>query len=258
MSEQTTAIEIEANEVRTPPTRVDQLETGSELQGTVKRIELYGAFVDVGVGVDGLLHISQLGRPNVRNVEDVVKTGDQITVYVLKVEPEARRIALSLEKPPAVSWDDLKEGSTVIGKVVRLEKFGVFVEIGAERPGMIHVSELASGYVNSPSDVVKEGDEVTAQIIKVNRKKRRIDLSLKALEQKETKAAAAAMAAEEPEERVPTAMELALRKAMTTSDDTPEEFEAVVNQSRNKRNKQRDRRDRYDYEEAYERTLRQR
>ena len=124
-----------------------------------------------------------LGKPNVRNVEDVVKAGEEITVYVLKVEKDTGRIALSLVKPPAMPWDDIKEGSTVTGTVVRLEKFGVFVDIGAERPGMIHVSELASGYVNSPSDVVKVGDEVKAQVIKVNRKKRRIDLSLKALEQ---------------------------------------------------------------------------
>jgi small subunit ribosomal protein S1 len=193
----------------TAPSSVDELAPGMEVRGTVKRIELYGAFVDIGVGHDGLLHVSQLGKPNVRNVEDVVKAGQEITAYVLKVEKDAGRIALSLVKPPLVSWDDLQEGMQVTGTVVRLEKFGVFVDIGAERPGMIHVSELASGYVNSPSDVVKVGDSVNAQIIKLNRKKRRIDMSLKALEEP-------VQVPREPEddEHVPTAMELALRAAM--------------------------------------------
>ena len=193
----------------TAPSSVNDLVAGMEVQGTIKRIELYGAFVDIGVGQDGLLHISQLGRPNVRNVEDVVKVGQVVPVYVLRVEKEAGRIALSLEKPPAMPWEAIDEGQVVTGKVVRIERFGVFVDIGAERPGMIHVSELASGYVNSPSDVVKVGDEVQARIIKINRKKHRIDMSLKALEEP-------VRMPEEPEdqENLPTAMELALRRAM--------------------------------------------
>lgn len=189
------------------PSSLDELAPGMAVKGTVKRLELYGAFVDIGVGQDGLLHISQLGKPNVRNVEDVVKAGEEVVVYVLKVEKEAGRIALSLVKPPAFSWDNLAEGQIVTGRVVRLEKYGVFIDIGAERPGMIHVSELASGYVNSPSDVVNVGDEVKAKIIKLNRKKRRIDMSLKALEEP------VEVPVEPSDERVPTAMELAFMRA---------------------------------------------
>lgn len=193
----------------TAPTNIAELSPGMELRGTVKRIELYGAFVDIGIGNDGLLHISQLGKRNVRNVEDVVKTGDEVTVYILKVEPEAGRIALSLERPPAMPWEDLEKGKVVTGQVVRLEKFGVFVDIGAERPGMIHVSELASGFVNQPGDVVSVGDEVRAQVIKVDRRKKRIDLSLKTLEEP-----AEVPVDDDEDEYVPTAMELALRRAM--------------------------------------------
>lgn len=238
---------------------IEGLRTSAELKGMVKRIELYGAFVDIGIGVDGLLHISQLGKPNVRNVEDVVKVGEEVTVYVLKVDLEQRRIALSLVKPPMMSWDDVREGTVVMGKVVRLEKFGVFVEIGAERPGMIHVSELASGYVNSPSDVVNVGDDVRAQIIKVNKKKKRIDLSLKALEMppepSQKASAASAVASSEEDEYVPTAMEMALRRAMEANGQTMPERETPRGGKKNKRGDQKRRRER-EMEDIFERTLR--
>ncbi len=198
------------------PKTIDNLTVSMALQGKVKRIELYGAFVDVGVGTDGLLHISQLGKSDVRNVEDVVKAGDTITVYVLKVDKAAGRIALSLEKPAAVAWDTIREGETVVGKVVRVEQFGVFIDFGAERPGMIHVSELASGYVNSPEDVVKMGDEVTAQVIKINRGKKRIDLSIKKLEERDNAKAVAEVAQDDAE--MMTAMEIAMRRAMQPGD----------------------------------------
>lgn len=239
-------------EITQTPSSINELEVGMALKGKVKRIELFGAFVDIGIGHDGLLHISQLGRPNVRNVEDVVKAGEEVTVYILKVEKETGRVALSLEQPPAVSWDNIKEGEVVTGKVVRLEKFGVFVDIGAERPGMIHVSELASGYVNSPSDVVKVGDEVQARIIKVNRKNRRIDLSLKAMEEP-------IEIPKEPEEEEvyqPTAMEVALRRAMEANGETYEP--APKGNSRSKRERRGNKREqqRDQMEDIFERTLR--
>jgi small subunit ribosomal protein S1 len=239
------------SETTQKPSSIDELVSGMELKGTIKRIELFGAFVDIGVGHDGLLHISQLGRPNVRNVEDVVKPGEEVTVYVLRVEKDTGRIALSLEQPPAMSWDNITEGSVVTGKVVRLEKFGVFVDIGAERPGMIHVSELASGYVNSPSDVVKVGDEVQARIIKVNRKKHRIDMSLKAMEEP----VEIPVEPEEAEVEQPTAMEVALRRAMEANGETYEPAPKTGRSKRerrgNKREQQRDQ-----MEDIFERTLR--
>lgn len=235
-------------ETKPTPTSINDLQTGMEVRGTVKRIELYGAFVDIGVGQDGLLHISQLGKANVRNVEDVVKTGDQVNVFVLKVEQEAGRIALSLVKPPAVSWDDLKEGTVVTGTVSRIENFGVFVEIGAERPGMIHVSELATGFVNSPSDVVKVGQEVKAQVIKINRKKRRIDLSLKSLEEP----VEMPKFDEAEDEYVPTAMELALRRAMEANGETLPERSTRGRRGKGSRKEQQ-----REMEDIFARTLRQ-
>jgi ribosomal protein S1 len=196
------------------PSSIDDLTAGMTVNGTVKRLELYGAFVDIGIGKDALLHISQLGKPNVRNVGDVVNVDDKITAFVLKVDKGAGRIALSLEQPPDMTWDDLKEGQAVTGKVVRIEKFGVFVDIGAERPGMVHVSELANDYVKAPSDVVSVGQEVEARIIRINRKKRQIDLTMK------SEADIVESYNDEEVEEMPTAMALAFRRAMAEQDET--------------------------------------
>ncbi len=182
-----------------------------KLIGTIKRIELFGAFVDVGAGRDGLLHISQLRKERTNKVEDVVKVGQEVTVWVRKVDTTAGRIDLSLLEPLMLDWDEIKNGMTIKGKVTKLEKFGAFVDIGAERAAFLHAREMMSGYVENPGDVVKPGQEIEAKVISVDRKKRRIDLSLKALED---------FTPEEtgPEEAPLTAMELALRQAMKSGD----------------------------------------
>ncbi|MBK8135280.1 MAG: 30S ribosomal protein S1 [Anaerolineae bacterium] len=202
------------------------LQVGAQLSATVKAIELYGAFVDVGVGSDALLHISQLGKPNVRNVEDVVKVGDKLTVYVIKVEPETKRIAVSLVKPAKLNWDDIKEGATFDGQVVRVESYGAFIDIGAERPGMAHISELAEGFVKQASDVVKVGEKVQVRILKYNRKKKQIDLSLKPAEE------AHVQMIEEDEEPQLTAMAAALQKAMRGDDGAAARMAATAKKAK--------------------------
>src|SRR5512142_778373 len=152
--------------------------------GTVVKTGLAGAIIDIGVGRPAVIHISQIVPESpdqpIKRVEDVMNVGQQVDVWVKRVKDD--RVELTMVKPLDLEWRDIKKGMTVTGQVVRLEKFGAFVEIGAERPGLIHISEMAHGYVRQPADVVKEGDEVEAQVIDVNRKKKQIKLSLKALQ----------------------------------------------------------------------------
>ncbi len=156
------------------------LEVKTKLNGKVLKTTLAGALVDVGQNIPGVIHISQLSKDPINKVEDVVQEGQTVDVWVRRVKKD--RIELTMIEPLALEWKEIEPDMVVKGKVVRLESYGAFVDIGAERPGMVHVSELAHGYVKTPGEVVKEGDEVEAKILEVNRKKKQIKLSMKALE----------------------------------------------------------------------------
>jgi predicted RNA-binding protein with RPS1 domain len=192
--------------------------------GTVVKTTLAGAVVDIGLDTPGVVHISQMSTEPVNRVEDVVKVGQTVDVWVKRVYPKKSRIELTMVKPLGLDWKEINKGLVVKGKVTRLEKFGAFVDIGAERPGLVHISEMTHDFIKSPSEVVKEGDEVEVQVLSVNRHKRQIKLSMKALEEKPVKVAKevqqppkAAPEEVEKEEPVPTAMEMALREAMERS-----------------------------------------
>jgi len=166
----------------------------------------------------------------VNKVEDVIKEGQTVDVWVRRVKKD--RIELTMIQPLALEWKEIEPDMVVKGKVVRLEPYGAFVDIGAERPGMVHVSELAHGYVKNPNEIVKEGDEVEAKVLDVNRKKKQIKLSMKALEaeveefkpvKKESKRGnkrgpkkevIAAPAQEEEKEPELTAMQIAWQEAL--------------------------------------------
>lgn len=156
------------------------LEPKTKLSGKILKTTLAGALVDIGQSLPGVIHISQLSENAVNKVEDVVKEGQTVDVWVRRVRKD--RVELTMIQPLALEWKEIEPDMVVKGKVVRLETYGAFVEIGAERPGMIHVSELAHGYVKTPSEIVKEGDEIEAKVIDVDRKKKQIKLSMKALE----------------------------------------------------------------------------
>jgi small subunit ribosomal protein S1 len=201
------------------PNSIDEIKPKDKFTGTVVKIMLAGAAVDIGVGIPGFIHISQLQSEKVNRVEDVLEEGQEVEVWVKRVYPKKDRIELTMIEPLALEWREIKEGMTVKGTIERLEKYGAFVEIGAERPGLVHISELAHGYVRTPSEAVSEGDEVEAKVLSVNRRKKQIKLSMKALMEDPEKLVAEAKkeVEEDNNQPVPTAMEMAIRSAMEKS-----------------------------------------
>jgi len=196
-------------EEATKAPEVNELGIGTQVNGKITYLGVYGAMVDIGQERDALLHISQIEQNDFRHIEDVFNVGDEIAAYILKVDKE-QRIALTTEKPPELPWAQIRRGEVYKGTVTRIEDYGAFVDIGAERPGMVHVSELADGYVQSPMDVVKVGDEVEARVIKLNRRNRQIDLSMKTPVEEIEEIL-------QPTEEIPSAMELAFRRAQKQS-----------------------------------------
>ncbi len=212
------------------PHRLEDLKRKMKLAGTVKKVELFGAFVDVGVGRDGLVHISAMSAQPINRVEDVVKEGDGVTVWVRRVDAQAGRIDLTMIEPLGLDWDEIKSGQIYKGKVTKIERFGAFVDIGAERPGLIHISELATYRVEEVSEIVKLGDEIEVKVIGVDPRKRQIKLSIKALEVDEP-------VEEETSETPLTAMQIALQRAM--GDETPEEQRGSNRRSKDRERKRR-------------------
>ena len=157
------------------------LEPGQKLSGKVKNITDFGAFVDVGLPQDGLVHISELARKKVENVSEIVSVGQEVDVWVKKVDQKRGRISLTMIKPLMLRLKDIVEEAELEGIVTRLESYGAFIDIGTVRDGLVHISQITHDYVKHPEEVLAAGDKVKVKVIKVNRKKRQIDLSIKAL-----------------------------------------------------------------------------
>lgn len=175
---------MDSTELQTE-TKQSEPKRKTKYTGKVEKISLAGALIAIGADQPAVLHISQVPAPDnketIKRVEDVLTVGQEVDVWVKRVRPD--HIELTMIKPLDLEWRDIKPDMVVKGKVVRLEAFGVFVEIGAERPGLIHISEIAHGYIKTPSEVVHEGDEVEVKILEVNRRKKQIKLSMKALQE---------------------------------------------------------------------------
>jgi small subunit ribosomal protein S1 len=218
---------------------ITNLKRKMQFTGTVIKTTLAGAVVNIGMEVPGVLHISQLQLDPVNRVEDVIHTGQTVDVWVRRVFPKKKRVELTMIKPLDLEWREIEKDMVIKGKVTRLEKFGAFVDIGAERPGLVHISEMTHNYIKSVGEVVKEGDEVEVKVLNVNRQKKQIKLSMKALEEKPVKVVketlpqpkeptAPATVAEEVEKPIPTAMEMALREAMERSKEKEKTVEPVI------------------------------
>lgn len=189
------------------PISITDLQPKMCLQGVVKQTQLYGAVVDIGLERAGLVHISQLSTDRVNRVTDVVQAGDSVTVWVTKVNAEQGRIGLTMIEPPEVDWHELEEGQVHTGTVTRLEPYGAFVDIGAPRPGLLHVREMSSVYVRHPSELVHVGEEVEVRVLKFDRRKRRIDLTMVNIEAEIDESEL------EEAETPQTSMEIALQQA---------------------------------------------
>ncbi len=174
--------QIEVN----PWTQVkDKYPTGAIVQGKVRNLTNYGAFVEIAEGIDGLLHISDMSwTRKISHPSELVKKGDEVRAVVLSVDQEKKRVALGLkqlEEDPWVTQIPAKyqPGSMVKGKVTKITNFGVFVELEGELEGLLHVSELADHKVEHPEEIVKVGDEIEVKILRVDTDDRKIGLSLK-------------------------------------------------------------------------------
>ncbi len=161
---------------------VRSIRPGEIRTGRVSGISDFGAFVDLG-GVEGLVHISELSWDRVEHPGKVVKIGEEVRVYVLAVDPQARRIALSLKRVQPEPWATVAErykvGQLVTATITRLATFGAFARVEAGVEGLVHLSELSDRPVKHPREVVKEGDVVTLKVISVDPERRRLGLSLR-------------------------------------------------------------------------------
>jgi len=163
------------------------LEEGVILEGTVKNITDYGAFVDLG-GIDGLLHVTDMSWGRVGHPSEVVNVGDRVKVVVLKYDPERERVSLGMKQIMVDPWTTIAErlpvGARIKGKVVSLTDYGAFVEIERGIEGLIHVSEMSwTKRVTHPSKLLEVGQEVEVQVLDIDPVNRRISLGLKQVEQ---------------------------------------------------------------------------
>ncbi|MBM7609382.1 small subunit ribosomal protein S1 [Lysinibacillus composti] len=161
------------------------IQEGAILDGTVQRIAPFGAFVDIG-GVDGLVHISQVSHDHVENINTVLSEGQAVKVKVLSVDPSNERISLSIKDTLPGPWANIKErvtkGSVLTGTVRRLVSFGAFIEIFPGVEGLVHISQISHKHINTPHEVLKEGQEVEVKVLEVNAYEKRLSLSIKELQ----------------------------------------------------------------------------
>ena len=161
---------------------LSELQEGTVAQGVVTSIRPFGVFVDLG-GADGLVHLSELTWGRSQEPEEVVKVGEQVEVFVLRIDRDSKKIALSLRRARPEAWeavvDQYQPGQLIRGTITKLTNFGAFAHIDGPVEGLIHISELADRRITHPKEVVKEGDVLTLKIVRIERDRHRLGLSLK-------------------------------------------------------------------------------
>jgi len=197
-------IEKQAAEARTK--LLETLEVGATLDGIVRSVRDFGAFVDIGSGVEGLVHVSQMSWDRVANAGDVFQAGQRVRVVVKKIDHQTGKIGLSardlVESPWKRAADTYHVGATVRGVVSRIAQFGAFVKLEPGVEGLVHVSEIATRHIRSVSDALKEGETVECRVLAIDPDEQRMSLSIKALAPapaaRPGDAAASGLAADEP------------------------------------------------------------
>jgi small subunit ribosomal protein S1 len=164
---------------------LESLEPGTVLEGIVRSVRDFGAFVDIGDGVEGLVHVSDLSWERVTTPTDILKAGEKIRVVVKKVDRQTGKIGLSAKDLVESPWRRAEEkyhlGTIVRGTVSRIAQFGAFVRLEPGIEGLVHVSELATRHVRAVTDVVREGEQVECRVLAVDPEGQRMSLSIKAL-----------------------------------------------------------------------------
>lgn len=158
------------------------IEAGQTIKGVVKRIVDYGAFIDVG-GVDGLCHISDISWNRVKNPSEVLEVGQEIDVFVKSVDKESKRISLSVKDTMEDPWlkrvEEYNKGDVIEGKIIKLTDFGAFMQIEPGFDGLIPMGELSENHIEKAEEAVKPGDVVKVKVLNIDKKKKRISLSIK-------------------------------------------------------------------------------
>ena len=169
-----------------------EIAEGQTRKGTVRRLAAFGAFIDLG-GVDGLLHVSEMGWGRVKNPGDVVKVGQEVEVYVLAADKEAGKISLGLKQLTVNPWDAAAEtfaaGNVVSGKVVRIVPFGAFVQLADGVDGLVHISQISWDRVEKVEDALQVGQEVSAKVLELDLENKKVSLSIKQLTERPAKPA---------------------------------------------------------------------
>ena len=161
---------------------IEKLEEGEVRKGIVTGISNFGAFVDLG-GADGLIHISEMSWSMVGSPEDLVKVGQELDVFVLRIDRETMKIALSLRRLQPEPWETIFDryqvGDVVDATVTKIANFGAFARLEDSIEGLIHITELSEAVITNPNEVVREGQEIKVKILKIEMERKRLGLSLK-------------------------------------------------------------------------------
>lgn len=175
-----------------PKTPIEEIEVGSTLEGTIRSVQSYGAFVDLGASTDGLLHVSEMSDDFVKDANDLFKVGDSVSVRVKGVNIEKGQVALSCksedaprrgggrrERPDLSEYEGADDKVFITGKVNSITSYGAFVTLKEGVDGLVHISAIQEGGVGKVEDVLSEGQEVQVRVVSFDKSKRRIGLSMK-------------------------------------------------------------------------------